>query len=202
MPRPHGRLLETPGHSQTSLAQPLVGSLLLSPGSWCIQSFVCALQESVSPVLYKFSNQVPLDFRIKFPGCSKSLCWIPRLRNLFLVLELLWQCENFFGFIVFLFVGHLLGGSMVGLITTSSKSFRVEKLQESKGFRIENFSVYYSNTIGWRRGKNNRKLKEMKWNNDGREKNLVNRKEKTKRKAQSIYVDTKPLFLAFRNTNI
>ena len=32
----------------------LVGSLLLSPGSWCTQAFVCALQESVSPVLCKF----------------------------------------------------------------------------------------------------------------------------------------------------
>ena len=31
-----------------------VGSHLLSPGSWCTQSFVCALQESVSPVLCKF----------------------------------------------------------------------------------------------------------------------------------------------------
>ena len=47
-------LLETPGHSQESLAQSLVGSLLLSPGSWCAQGFVCALQESVSPVLCKF----------------------------------------------------------------------------------------------------------------------------------------------------
>ena len=28
---------EIPGHSQTSLAQSLVGSLLLSPGSWCTQ---------------------------------------------------------------------------------------------------------------------------------------------------------------------
>ena len=32
----------------------LVRSLLLYPGSWCAQGFVCALQESVSPVLYKF----------------------------------------------------------------------------------------------------------------------------------------------------
>ena len=47
-------LLETPGHSWASLGQSLVGSLLLSPGSWCTQSFVCALQESVSPVLCKF----------------------------------------------------------------------------------------------------------------------------------------------------
>ena len=42
---------ETPGHSQTSLGKSLVGSLLLSPGSWCTQGFVCAHQESVSPVL-------------------------------------------------------------------------------------------------------------------------------------------------------
>ena len=47
---------ETPGHSRASLGQSLVGSLLLSPGSWCLQGFVCALQESVSPVLCKFSQ--------------------------------------------------------------------------------------------------------------------------------------------------
>ena len=46
--------LETPGHSQESLGQSLVGSLLLSPGSWCVQGSVCALQDSVSPVLCKF----------------------------------------------------------------------------------------------------------------------------------------------------
>ena len=44
---------ETPGHSQVSLGQSTVGSLPLSPRSWCSQSFVCALQESVSPVLCK-----------------------------------------------------------------------------------------------------------------------------------------------------
>ena len=47
-------LLEMPGHSRASLGQSLVGLLLLSPGSWCTQSFVCALQESISPVLCKF----------------------------------------------------------------------------------------------------------------------------------------------------
>ena len=36
---------ETPGHSQASLGQSLVGSLLLSPGA---QGSVCALQESIS----------------------------------------------------------------------------------------------------------------------------------------------------------
>ena len=45
---------ETPGHSQASLAQSLVGSLLPSPGSWCTQGIVCARQEFVSPVLCKF----------------------------------------------------------------------------------------------------------------------------------------------------
>ena len=39
--------LETPRHPQASLGQSLVGSLLLSPGSWCTR-FCCALQESIS----------------------------------------------------------------------------------------------------------------------------------------------------------
>ena len=47
-------LPETPRHSQACLGQFPVGSLLLSPGSWCAQGFICALQESVSPVLCKF----------------------------------------------------------------------------------------------------------------------------------------------------
>ena len=47
-------LPETPGHSQASLGQSLVGSLLLYPGSWCTQGFVCGPQESVFPVLCKF----------------------------------------------------------------------------------------------------------------------------------------------------
>ena len=41
-------LLETAGHSRASLGQSLVGSLLLSPGSWCTQRSVCALQQSIS----------------------------------------------------------------------------------------------------------------------------------------------------------
>ena len=47
-------LLETAGHSQASQGPCLMGSLLLSPGSWYTQGFVCVLQESVSPVLCKF----------------------------------------------------------------------------------------------------------------------------------------------------
>ena len=40
---------ETPGHSRASLGQSLVGSLVLVH-----TGFVCALQESISPVLCKF----------------------------------------------------------------------------------------------------------------------------------------------------
>ena len=50
----HTPLSETPGHSWACLSQSPVGSLLLSPGSWYTQAFVCALQESVSPGLFKF----------------------------------------------------------------------------------------------------------------------------------------------------
>ena len=81
-------LLETPGHSQASLGQSPMGSLLLSPGSWCAQGFVCALPESVSPVLCKFCNQIPLASEVKFPGDSQSICQIPRLGIMLWVLEL------------------------------------------------------------------------------------------------------------------
>ena len=41
-------LPETPGHSQASLGQSLVVSLLVSSGSWCTQDSVCTLQEIIS----------------------------------------------------------------------------------------------------------------------------------------------------------
>ena len=70
---------EAPEHWQASLGQSLVGSLLLSPGSWCAQGFVCALPKSVSPVLCKFYNQIPLASKVKFPGVlspfASSLGW-------------------------------------------------------------------------------------------------------------------------------
>ena len=47
-------LPETHRHSWASRGQPLMGSLLLSPGFWYTQSYGCALQEPVSPVLCKF----------------------------------------------------------------------------------------------------------------------------------------------------
>ena len=55
---------ETPGHSQVCLTQSPMGSLLHSPGSWCTQGFVCALQQScfTRPVI---CNQIPLAFKVK-----------------------------------------------------------------------------------------------------------------------------------------
>ena len=85
----HMPLQETLKHSQVGLAQSPVGSLLLSPGSWCMQDFVCALQESPFPLgLWMFYNQIPLACRVKFPGDSQSLGLIPRLGSL------MWRLEH------------------------------------------------------------------------------------------------------------
>ena len=45
--------LETPGHSRASPGQCPVGSLLLSPGSWCLRFFLCPPRDYF-PVLCKF----------------------------------------------------------------------------------------------------------------------------------------------------
>ena len=45
--------METPGHSQASLGQSLVGSLPLSPGSWCTRFCLCPPRVCF-PVLCKF----------------------------------------------------------------------------------------------------------------------------------------------------
>ena len=94
-------------HSQEGLIQYLVGSLLLSPGSWCAQDLVWALQEFLfPPVLRKLYNQILLAFKVKFPGNSQFLGWIPRLGRLICCLEPSQNCENFFGVIVLQFVSH------------------------------------------------------------------------------------------------
>ena len=88
------------------------------PFSWVLMltSFcLCPSRVSVSPVLWKFCNQILLAFKVKFPGDLQSLCWIARLGNLLFTLELSQQCENFFGIIVLQFVSHLLSSFIVGL---------------------------------------------------------------------------------------
>ena len=83
----HMHLPETPEHTQASLAQSFVESLLLSPGSCCAQGFVCALQESVSPVLWRFCYQIHWPSKSKFLRILIPF-WIPRLGNLLWGLEL------------------------------------------------------------------------------------------------------------------
>ena len=78
-------LPETPGHWGASLAQSLVGSLLLSPGCWCMQGFVVLprvcfpnpvevlwsnptglrSQISASKILYKFKNNIIKKEKLK-----------------------------------------------------------------------------------------------------------------------------------------
>ena len=76
---PRRKKVET-SFNPTSLWPPELFWLLVCTG-------LCSLQESVSPVLWKFCNQIPLAFNI-FSGGSQSLCRILRLGNLLWVLEL------------------------------------------------------------------------------------------------------------------
>ena len=96
-----------------------------APFTWVLmpQAFVCALQESVSPALWKFYNQTPLAFKsncLRFvsvplpdPQVGKSIVG-PRS----FATE---QCKKFFSVIVLQFVGRLLRGFMVGPMVTSSQ---------------------------------------------------------------------------------
>ena len=52
--------------------------------------------------------------RVCFPGDFQFCCQIPKLGNLFWVLELLQHCKNFFGIIVLQVVCHLLSSSKWG----------------------------------------------------------------------------------------
>ena len=81
------------------------------PWVWCAQGFVCALQESLfPPVLWKFCNQMPLSFKVRFPGDSQSPCEIPRLGSLMGGLESSQQHENFLS-LLFSSLGHPPGRS-------------------------------------------------------------------------------------------
>ena len=98
-------LQENLKHSQVVLAQSPVGWLLLCPGSWRTQDFVCPLQESLfPPVLWELCNQIPLAFTVRFPVDSQSLGQISRLGSLMWGLEPSQQFENFFCLIILQFL--------------------------------------------------------------------------------------------------
>ena len=85
-------------------------SLLLGPGA---HKFLFVTSKSLFP--QSCGSSVIKAFKVKFPGGSQFLCWIPRLGNLLWTLEVLQQCENFFYIVVLQSVGHLVRGSMVEL---------------------------------------------------------------------------------------
>ena len=74
-------LLETLGHTGKSGSVSCgVTVSAVSPGSWCTRGFVCALQESVSPVLckfWRFYSRVNGDILEK--GWCHQALWLPGL---------------------------------------------------------------------------------------------------------------------------
>ena len=81
----------------------------------CGRQILIFLLAMLAPVLWKFCNQILLNFKVRFPGDTLFLYWISRLWS---------QCKSFFfwGIIGLQFMDHPSGGSMVGLIVTSSKT--------------------------------------------------------------------------------
>ena len=96
-------------------------SFLLGPCAHKVLFAPFCLPRVCFPVLWNFCNQIPLAFKVKFPGSSQFLCWIPRLGNLLRALEFSQQCRSFFGIIVLQFVDCLLSGSVVGLTCHASQ---------------------------------------------------------------------------------
>ena len=84
-----------------------------------------------SPVLWKFCNHILLAFKVRFPGDSPSLCWIPKLGSLIWGSGLSQQWETFFGIPVLQFVGCPSDRSRIGFYhfctppTVSSLSLEV-----------------------------------------------------------------------------
>ena len=97
-------LPETPKHTQANLAQSLVGSLLLSPGSYMHKILFVPSNSFCFSSPWKFCNQILLTFRVRFSGDTQSLFQIPTLGSLLCGLELLHQQENFFSITVLQFV--------------------------------------------------------------------------------------------------
>ena len=120
----------------------------IAPFSWLLvhTRFMCALKESVSPVLWKFYNQIPLASKVKFPGGSQFLCRISTLGNLWWTIELSEQCKSFFAIIVLQFVGCLLDGSTVWLMVTSSKkTYTTHHTSQSAAARTPVLRLFTSN---------------------------------------------------------
>ena len=101
-------LQKTLKHSQVGLAQSSVGSLFLSPQSWCVQSFVYVCQEwhlCFPQSCGESCNQIPLAFKVRFPGHSQTLGCISRLESLIWGQEPSQQFKDIFDITVLQVVG-------------------------------------------------------------------------------------------------
>ena len=79
------------------------GVMLLFSVSWCMWDFVCALSRVVClfPLLvWQSYSQIPLPFKVRWLGNSKSLCQNRRLGCLMWGAELSQSWEIFFGIFV------------------------------------------------------------------------------------------------------
>ena len=81
-------------------------------------------------VLWNSYNQIPLAFKVGFPGDSRPLCGIPRLRSLMWGLEPSQQWENFFATICLQFLGHPPGryGNLILLLLCPSYHLAIASL--------------------------------------------------------------------------
>ena len=122
-----GRPLST--HTSARDSQTLTGKsgsvscVVTATFSWVLKHtryFFPPPRISVSPVVWKLCNQIPLTFTVRFPEDSQPFCWILRLESLWWGLELLQQWENLFGIIILQFVAYPPSGSIVWLTVTSS----------------------------------------------------------------------------------
>ena len=105
---------------QASLVQFCWGnrSFLRGPGAYKVLSVP---SKSLFPILRKFCNHILLTFKVRLPRDTQSLHQIPRLGSLLWGLEILQQYDNFFGITVLQHVHCPSGGSVLGLMDTSSK---------------------------------------------------------------------------------
>ena len=87
---------ESPKQSQAGLTQSLVGSLLLSPGFWCVQGLVCASKSLCFPQSYGSPIMKSQWSAVRFLRESQSPCQILNLGSLMWGLEPLQQWKNLF----------------------------------------------------------------------------------------------------------
>ena len=101
----------------------------LAPFSWVLvhMKFCLSPPRVCFPSPVEVLQSKSMAFKVKFRGGYQSVCHILRSGNLLWTLELLQQCKNIFDIIVLQFVGHLLGGSLVRVMLTSSRRIYVTR---------------------------------------------------------------------------